>query len=89
MLDAEPPEPPSGEDSEVFETAGGGADRARALEMAAFTLGRIHAGGVHDHVGGGVARYSVDARWHVPHFEKMLFVLFLLLTLPLLSSLFT
>ncbi|EPT05702.1 hypothetical protein FOMPIDRAFT_138440 [Fomitopsis schrenkii] len=46
---------------------------ANALEMAAFTMGQIYAGGVHDHVGGGVARYSVDARWHVPHFEKMLY----------------
>jgi uncharacterized protein len=31
------------------------------------------AGGIYDHVGGGFARYSTDARWHVPHFEKMLY----------------
>src|SRR6185503_5071726 len=31
------------------------------------------AGGIHDQVGGGFARYSVDARWLVPHFEKMLY----------------
>ena len=31
------------------------------------------AGGMHDHLGGGFHRYSVDALWHVPHFEKMLY----------------
>lgn len=36
------------------------------------TLGRIARGGIHDHIGGGFARYSTDARWLVPHFEKML-----------------
>jgi uncharacterized protein YyaL (SSP411 family) len=30
-------------------------------------------GGIHDHIGGGFARYSVDEKWHVPHFEKMLY----------------
>ncbi len=30
-------------------------------------------GGIYDHIGGGFARYSVDDRWHVPHFEKMLY----------------
>ena len=30
-------------------------------------------GGIHDHLGGGFARYSVDERWLVPHFEKMLY----------------
>ncbi|UOM36468.1 thioredoxin domain-containing protein [Acuticoccus sp. I52.16.1] len=34
---------------------------------------RIAMGGITDHVGGGLARYSVDGRWHVPHFEKMLY----------------
>ena len=34
---------------------------------------RMAAGGIYDHVGGGFARYSTDARWHVPHFEKMLY----------------
>ncbi|KAI9318381.1 Six-hairpin glycosidase-like protein [Dichotomocladium elegans] len=45
----------------------------KALEMALFTLQRISAGGIHDHVGGGFHRYSTDSRWHVPHFEKMLY----------------
>jgi hypothetical protein len=44
-----------------------------ALQMAAHTLRRMHAGGMYDHVGGGFARYSVDAEWLVPHFEKMLY----------------
>ncbi len=30
-------------------------------------------GGIHDHLGGGFARYAVDERWLVPHFEKMLY----------------
>ena len=46
--------------------------RAEALHMARVTLDRMAAGGIHDQVGGGFARYSTDARWHVPHFEKML-----------------
>jgi uncharacterized protein YyaL (SSP411 family) len=44
-----------------------------ALEMAQFTLRKMAAGGMHDHLGGGFHRYSVDAYWHVPHFEKMLY----------------
>ena len=39
----------------------------------ALTLDRMAAGGIYDHVGGGFARYSVDERWAVPHFEKMLY----------------
>ncbi len=37
------------------------------------TLTQIAYGGVYDHVGGGFSRYSVDEKWHVPHFEKMLY----------------
>ena len=37
------------------------------------TLTRMAWGGVYDHVGGGFSRYSVDEKWHVPHFEKMLY----------------
>ena len=44
-----------------------------ALEMTLFTLRKMAAGGMHDHLGGGFHRYSVDAFWHVPHFEKMLY----------------
>jgi uncharacterized protein YyaL (SSP411 family) len=45
----------------------------RALEMDLFTLRKMAAGGMHDHLGGGFHRYSVDRYWHVPHFEKMLY----------------
>jgi len=44
-----------------------------AAEMALLTLRKMASGGMIDHVGGGFHRYSVDARWHVPHFEKMLY----------------
>jgi uncharacterized protein len=43
------------------------------LEMACQSLACMAAGGIHDHLGGGFARYSVDERWLVPHFEKMLY----------------
>ena len=42
-------------------------------EYVNLTLTQIAYGGVFDHVGGGFSRYSVDAKWHVPHFEKMLY----------------
>ena len=51
----------------------------KALEMALNTLKKMAEGGIHDHIGvtgkggGGFAQYSTDARWHVPHFEKMLY----------------
>ena len=48
-------------------------DGQRALEMHRFTLQKMAAGGMHDHLGGGFHRYSVDRSWHVPHFEKMLY----------------
>jgi uncharacterized protein len=46
---------------------------AQARERFLFTLERMALGGIHDHIGGGFARYSVDERWLVPHFEKMLY----------------
>jgi hypothetical protein len=53
---------------------GAGSDVGRAaVRMAAVTLQAMARGGLHDHVGGGYHRYSVDARWLVPHFEKMLY----------------
>jgi uncharacterized protein YyaL (SSP411 family) len=42
-------------------------------EMALTTLHAMASGGIHDQLGGGFARYSVDAAWTVPHFEKMLY----------------
>ena len=44
-----------------------------ALSMAEITAGAMAEGGIHDQIGGGFSRYSVDANWHVPHFEKMLY----------------
>ena len=41
--------------------------------MSLFTLRKMAQGGIRDHLGGGFHRYSVDAYWHVPHFEKMLY----------------
>ena len=46
---------------------------AEALEMVLRTLRAMALGGMRDHVGGGFHRYSVDAAWRVPHFEKMLY----------------
>ena len=47
--------------------------RGAWLDMVELTLDRMAAGGIYDHLGGGFARYSVDERWLVPHFEKMLY----------------
>jgi uncharacterized protein YyaL (SSP411 family) len=44
-----------------------------AARMVLHTCDRMAAGGIHDQLGGGFARYSVDAGWLVPHFEKMLY----------------
>lgn len=43
------------------------------LKIVRITLEKMAAGGMYDHVGGGFHRYSTDARWLVPHFEKMLY----------------
>ncbi len=48
-------------------------DGEQALYMATLTLDKMAHGGMYDHVGGGFHRYSVDDRWLVPHFEKMLY----------------
>lgn len=45
----------------------------KALDMSLETLERMAKGGMYDHIGGGFHRYATDARWHVPHFEKMLY----------------
>lgn len=51
----------------------GSDERKMAWEMATATLRAIAKGGIHDHLGGGFHRYSVDEFWHVPHYEKMLY----------------
>jgi uncharacterized protein YyaL (SSP411 family) len=45
----------------------------RFLEMVTHTLTKMAKGGIYDHLGGGFHRYSVDDKWLVPHFEKMLY----------------
>ena len=52
-----------------------------ARHMALFTLERMAGGGINDQLGGGFCRYSVDAEWMIPHFEKMLYDNGLLLAL--------
>jgi uncharacterized protein YyaL (SSP411 family) len=46
---------------------------ARYVELTTHTLRKMAEGGIYDHLGGGFHRYSVDERWLVPHFEKMLY----------------
>jgi uncharacterized protein YyaL (SSP411 family) len=47
--------------------------KTNPFDMVEFTLRKMARGGIYDHIGGGFHRYSVDDRWHVPHFEKMLY----------------
>jgi uncharacterized protein len=53
--------------------AGLRTDESRYFAAVEITLDHICEGGIYDHLGGGFARYSVDERWLVPHFEKMLY----------------
>lgn len=48
-------------------------DYPELMDFVNTTLRRMAWGGVYDHVGGGFSRYSVDEKWHIPHFEKMLY----------------
>ena len=45
----------------------------RCLDITEKTLDQICSGGIYDHIGGGISRYTVDENWLVPHFEKMLY----------------
>jgi uncharacterized protein YyaL (SSP411 family) len=54
-------------------TAAGDSPDLKALYMASLTLTRMAEGGIYDQLGGGFSRYSVDSRWTIPHFEKMLY----------------
>ena len=47
---------------------------ADSLQAVGETLNAIAFGGIHDHLGGGMHRYSVDTTWSVPHLEKMLYL---------------
>lgn len=48
-------------------------DDATLLNFVNLTLKKIAYGGVYDHIAGGFSRYSTDGKWHIPHFEKMLY----------------
>ncbi|MGH8306484.1 MAG: thioredoxin domain-containing protein, partial [Steroidobacteraceae bacterium] len=57
-----------------WRTSPAGSERdLQALYMASFTLRRMGEGGINDQLGGGFCRYSVDEKWLIPHFEKMLY----------------
>ena len=56
-----------------YATLSGAAHGIEALDMTERTLEAMARGGMYDQLGGGFARYSVDDRWIVPHFEKMLY----------------
>jgi uncharacterized protein len=56
-----------------YRSAAGSEAGEAALGMGLLTLRKMAAGGIHDQLGGGFHRYSVDASWRVPHFEKMLY----------------
>ncbi|MFY9684973.1 MAG: thioredoxin domain-containing protein, partial [Pseudolabrys sp.] len=58
---------------EMLWRAGLRTNDARFFETVEHTLGRMSEGGIYDHLAGGFSRYSVDERWLVPHFEKMLY----------------
>jgi uncharacterized protein len=58
---------------EMLWRAGTRTGDARFFETVEFSLERMCEGGIYDHLGGGFSRYSVDERWLVPHFEKMLY----------------
>lgn len=47
--------------------------RFKAEDIVKFTLTKMAQGGIYDHIGGGFYRYTVDAQWQIPHFEKMLY----------------
>ncbi|HVY19124.1 MAG TPA: thioredoxin domain-containing protein, partial [Bauldia sp.] len=58
---------------ELLWRAGIRTSEPRYRDIVLLSLREISAGGIYDHIGGGFARYSTDARWLVPHFEKMLY----------------
>ena len=67
------PKFPNGALYELVWRAGLRSGEPRFFDLIAHTLERICEGGIYDHLGGGFSRYSVDERWLVPHFEKMLY----------------
>ena len=68
-----PPMFPRADDLRWLLAASSRSGSQEAADMALFSLRRMALGGMYDQLGGGFARYSVDARWLIPHFEKMLY----------------
>ena len=71
---------------EMLWRAGVRTGDARFFQTVEHSLERMSEGGIYDHLGGGFSRYSVDERWLVPHFEKMLYDNAQLLELLALAS---
>ena len=67
------PKFPQGAILELLWRAGGRSGDERFFQTVEHTLEHMSEGGIYDHLGGGFSRYSVDERWLVPHFEKMLY----------------
>ena len=59
--------------AETLELLLANLEQGSAHQIALHTLERMASGGIHDHLGGGFFRYSVDREWMIPHFEKMLY----------------
>jgi uncharacterized protein YyaL (SSP411 family) len=64
---------PTGASAATVATSRPAFDARRTLELVELTLDRMAHGGIYDHLAGGIARYSTDREWLVPHFEKMLY----------------
>jgi uncharacterized protein YyaL (SSP411 family) len=67
------PKFPHASDLDLLLRIGSTNHHVEMIDAVELTLDRMAAGGIRDHIGGGFARYSVDAKWLVPHFEKMLY----------------
>ncbi len=69
----EAPKFPHATDLELMLRVASRTEDSRLVEAVELTLDKMAAGGIRDHIGGGFSRYSVDGKWLVPHFEKMLY----------------
>lgn len=67
------PKFPNASITEAWLRLAGGQSDSEAGKAFLRTIERMSAGGIYDHIGGGLSRYSVDGEWLVPHFEKMLY----------------
>jgi uncharacterized protein YyaL (SSP411 family) len=72
-LGGAPKFPPASALELLLARASGAGDEGAETEVVEETLDAMMAGGIYDQIGGGFARYAVDAAWLIPHFEKMLY----------------